>query len=136
MPDNSTWDDLIYEIYVRQVIEKGLLESNSGKVKEVSEIRKKIWFTMMKVFRTETAENHLDAIFSFISLDSPEYAKQMIDRMTRRSIQIAEFPLSGRKVPEYEMDQIRGVFEGFYRVIYHVKPDQIDILAIIHTHHP
>jgi toxin ParE1/3/4 len=87
----------------------------------------------MKVFWTETAENHLDAIYSYISLDSPEYAKQIIDRITRRSIQIADFPLSGRKVPEYEMEQIREVFEGLYRIIYFVKPDKIDILAVIHT---
>jgi hypothetical protein len=25
MPENSTWDDLIHEIYVQQVIEKGWL---------------------------------------------------------------------------------------------------------------
>ena len=87
----------------------------------------------MKVFWTETAENHLDAIYSYISLDSPEYAKQTVDRITRRSIQIADFPLSGRKVPEYEMEQIREVFEGLYRIIYFVKSDQIDILAVIHT---
>jgi hypothetical protein len=41
MPDNSTWDDLIYEIYVRQVIEKGLSDSNTGKVKDVGELRQK-----------------------------------------------------------------------------------------------
>ena len=41
MSDNSTWDDLIYEIYVRQVIEKGLSDSSSGRIQEVSDIRKK-----------------------------------------------------------------------------------------------
>jgi toxin ParE1/3/4 len=66
----------------------------------------------MKVLWTETAESHLDAIFSYISLDFPQYAKQMIDRITRRSQQISEFPLSGRKVPEYEIDNIREIFEG------------------------
>ncbi len=45
MPDNSTWDDLIYEIYVRQVIEKGLSDSKSGKVKDVSELRDKYGLT-------------------------------------------------------------------------------------------
>jgi len=88
----------------------------------------------MKVLWTETAESHLDAIFSYISLDSPQYAKQMIDRITRRSQQISEFPLSGRKVPEYEIDNIREILEGSYRIIYFIKPDQIDILAVIHGH--
>ncbi|MBN2011514.1 hypothetical protein JW960_19440 [candidate division KSB1 bacterium] len=41
MPDNSTWDDLIYEIYVRQTIEKGLADSNANRTKTVNDIRKK-----------------------------------------------------------------------------------------------
>jgi len=30
------------------------------------------------------------------------------------------------------MDQIREVIEGPYRIIYYIKTDQIDILAVIH----
>jgi len=30
------------------------------------------------------------------------------------------------------MDQVREVIETPYRIIYHIKPDQIDILAVIH----
>jgi toxin ParE1/3/4 len=65
-------------------------------------------------------------------MDSPEYAKHVIDRPTRRSQQIAHFPLSGRRVPEYDADQIREVIEGPYRIIYHIKPDQVDVVAVIH----
>ncbi len=86
----------------------------------------------MKVHWTYTTEGHLDAIYAYISLDSPEYAKRMVDRLTRRSQQIANFPLSGRRVPEYDIDQIREVREGPYRIIYHIKPDQIDVVAVIH----
>src|SRR3990172_9115805 len=56
----------------------------------------------MKVHWTETAEGHLDAIYAYIAQDSPQYAMRMVDRLTRRSQQIADFPLSGRKVPEHE----------------------------------
>ena len=41
MPENSTWDDLIHEIYVRQVIEEGLADSKAGRTKDVGEIREK-----------------------------------------------------------------------------------------------
>jgi hypothetical protein len=41
MPENSTWDDLIDEIYVRQVIEKGLTDSNAGRITAVSDLRKR-----------------------------------------------------------------------------------------------
>jgi toxin ParE1/3/4 len=86
----------------------------------------------MKVYWTDTAEGHLDAIYDYIAQDSPEYAKRVVDRLTRRSQQIAEFPLSGRRVPEYDIDQIREIIEGSYRIIYYIKPDQIDVLAVIH----
>jgi len=32
LPDSSTWDDIMYEIYVKQKIEKGLKEIKLGKV--------------------------------------------------------------------------------------------------------
>jgi toxin ParE1/3/4 len=86
----------------------------------------------MKVHWTDSAEDHLDAIYHYIALDSRQYAKRMVDRVTRRTLQIAEHPFSGRKVPEYDSKLIREVIEGPYRIIYLIKSDQIDILAIIH----
>ena len=41
LPDNSTWDDLMYEIYMRQAIEAGLTDSEAGKVISVAEVRTK-----------------------------------------------------------------------------------------------
>jgi len=66
----------------------------------------------MTVYWTDTAQAHLDAIYAYISKDSLEYALRMVDRLTRRSQQIADVPLSGRRVPEYDMDQIREVIES------------------------
>ena len=87
----------------------------------------------MKVHWTDTAQEHLAAIHAYIAQDSPEYATRVVDRLTRRSQQMAGFPLSGRRVPEYDMNQIREVIEGAYRIIYHIKPDQIDVLAVVHA---
>lgn len=86
----------------------------------------------MTVHWTQTAQDHLDAIHEYIAQDSPEYALRMVDRLTRRSQQIADHPLSGRPVPEYELDQIREVIEWPYRIICHIKPDQVDVIAVIH----
>jgi len=87
----------------------------------------------MKVYWTDAAQEHLSAIYAYIAKDSAEYALRMVDRLTRRSQQIAGLPLSGRRVPEYDLDQIREVIEGTYRIIYHIKPDRIDVLAVIHA---
>lgn len=41
MPDDSTWDDLMHEVYVRQAIESGIEDSNAGRTVHVAEVRKK-----------------------------------------------------------------------------------------------
>jgi len=60
------------------------------------------------------------------------YARSMVDRITRRSAQIASFPSLGREVPEYDAEDIREIIEYPYRIIYRIKSNQIDILAVIH----
>lgn len=41
LPDDATWDDLMYEIYVRQQFEAGLADSDAGRTIDVAEVRKK-----------------------------------------------------------------------------------------------
>jgi predicted transcriptional regulator len=41
LPENATWDDLMYEIYVRQAIEAGLADSEAGRTLDVKEVRAK-----------------------------------------------------------------------------------------------
>ena len=41
LPENATWDDLMYEIYVRQAIEAGLADSAAGRTLDVKEVRAK-----------------------------------------------------------------------------------------------
>ena len=44
LPDDATWDDLMHEIYVRQVIEAGLADSRAGRTRDVREIREQYAF--------------------------------------------------------------------------------------------
>ncbi len=87
----------------------------------------------MKVYWTDRAVNDLHAIHDYIARTSPEYAQRMIDRLTRRSEQIGVFPYSGRTVPEFEIEPVREVLEGSYRIIYGIRADRVDVLAIIHS---
>ena len=41
LPENSTWDDLMHVVYIRQAIESGLEDSKAGRTAHVSEVRKK-----------------------------------------------------------------------------------------------
>jgi len=35
-------------------------------------------------------------------------------------------------VPEYSAEDIRELIEKPYRIFYQIKPDQIDVLAVVH----
>jgi toxin ParE1/3/4 len=54
----------------------------------------------VKVYWTETAVENLSAIYTYIAQTSTQYASRLVDRITRRSEQIASFPLSGRIVSD------------------------------------
>ena len=41
LPAGATWDDLMYEIYVRQAIEAGLADSATGRTLDFKEVRAK-----------------------------------------------------------------------------------------------
>ncbi len=41
LPEHSTWDDLMHEIYVRQAIEAGLADSHAGRTSDVKDVRAK-----------------------------------------------------------------------------------------------
>jgi predicted transcriptional regulator len=40
LPEEATWDDLMYEIYVRQAIEAGLRDGEAGRVTDHESVRK------------------------------------------------------------------------------------------------
>lgn len=86
----------------------------------------------MRVHWTRNAIAHLTNIYEYIGLNSITYAKRTVENITQRSKQIADQPYSGRMVPEYESDDIRELIEKPYRIIYRIKPDQIDVIAGIH----
>ncbi len=86
----------------------------------------------MNVYWTDTAVSHLFGIYGYIAQNSLMYAKRMVDKLTRRSEQISMFPMSGRKVPEYELENIREIIEKPYRIIYRIRKDRVDILAVMH----
>ncbi len=89
----------------------------------------------MKVLWTDAAVAQLEAIHDYVAQTSLEYARRTVDRLTRRSIQIGAFPFSGRMVSEYDLNEVREIIEGSYRIIYLIKEDEdrIEMLAVIHS---
>ena len=43
--EDATWDDLMYQIYVRQAVDAGLEDSQTGRNIDVKEVRAKLGLT-------------------------------------------------------------------------------------------
>lgn len=87
----------------------------------------------MRVHWTNTALDHLLAIHENAAQHSKIYADRLVDKLTRRSEQIGLFPRSGRIVPEHKREDLREVIERPYRIIYRLKEEQVDVVAVVHS---
>ena len=81
---------------------------------------------------TEQATNQLGAIAEYISLASPVYAEQVVERIVSRLRQAQQFPESGRRVPEAGNADPRELVERPYRIIYRVRAAAIEVVTILH----
>ena len=40
LPDDATWDDVMYRVYVRQAVDAGLQDAVDGRLVDVAEVRR------------------------------------------------------------------------------------------------
>lgn len=88
---------------------------------------------MVNLIWSELALDDLRNIYNFIAIDSAHYARLQIDRIIERTNQLIQFPNSGRVVPEFNLDTLRELIEGSYRIVYAKTDRQIEIVRIHHT---
>ena len=74
----------------------------------------------------------VEAIASHIAADSTFYANAVVRRVVTLARSLADFPLAGRRVPEFDDETIRELLVYSYRIIYLVESSQITIAAVIH----
>jgi toxin ParE1/3/4 len=85
-----------------------------------------------RVAWSQRALQDLEAIVSYIAEDSPAYARTVVRTVVRQVKTLAHFPRSGRKVPEFDDEDIRELIAYSYRVIYRVDREEVLIAAVIH----
>ena len=85
----------------------------------------------MKVVWTDRAKARLKKIHAEIAEEAPRAADDLVRRLVRRSLQLQTVARSGRKVPEYDRDDIRELKERPYRIIYQLS-DRVDVVAVMH----
>ncbi|MFZ2288953.1 MAG: type II toxin-antitoxin system RelE/ParE family toxin [Halopseudomonas yangmingensis] len=83
----------------------------------------------MRIVWSPLALERVEDIARYISEDNPDAAVQRVDDLFSTVERLADFPKSGRMVPEVGSPRIRELIFGTYRVIYSAK-DQVDILTV------
>jgi len=74
----------------------------------------------------------VEAIASYIAADSPFYAGSVVRRIVALTRMLEKFPFAGRKVPEFEDENLREVIAYSYRIIYRVEAAEVIVAAVIH----
>jgi len=87
---------------------------------------------MAEVRWTPQAADDLEAITNFIAVDSPQYARLFAMDILVAVERLADFPNSGRVVPELKDPAIREILFGSYRIVYRVKGDLVEVLTVYH----
>ncbi len=74
----------------------------------------------------------IEAIAQFIARDSLHHAQRVVEGLFELGDMTLVHPLAGRVVPELGDAQVRERFLYSYRLIYEVRPDRIEVLAVLH----
>ena len=81
---------------------------------------------------SQRALHDLEAIADYIAADSPTFAGIVVNKVVNRTKMLAQFPRSGRKVPEFDNEDIRELIVYSYRIIYQLQEHEVVIAAVIH----
>lgn len=79
-------------------------------------------------FFQKTAE-----IFDYISRESPKYASKFFSLLQTDIANLEKFPKMGRIVPERNVNELRELIIGNYRVIYHLNDEYVELITMIHS---
>lgn len=83
----------------------------------------------MKIAWSPLALKRVEDIAQYIAQDNPDAAVRWVVELFDTVERLADFPQSGRVVPEVGIRRIREVIFGAYRVIYSVR-DRVEILTV------
>ena len=89
-----------------------------------------------KVRWSPRAISNLEEICDYIAVDSGYYACLFAKRIIAIVKDIPQFPRAGRVVPEYKDEKLREKIYHNYRIVYRLKNDAVEIVAICHGAKP
>ena len=89
---------------------------------------------MSRLRWSHRARRDLIAIGKYIAQDDPVRARRWVSRLRERARTAAAMPLSGRRVPAMEQDDLREVLVRGYRIVYRVFEEETHVLTVFEGH--
>lgn len=88
---------------------------------------------MTRLVWTRAALEDVQSIRAYIARDSASYGRIVAERLFSAVDHLRVHPLSGRVVPELGQPILREVIEPPYRIVYRVRADVLEVLAVVHS---
>jgi len=85
----------------------------------------------MQVVWTDPALDHVEEIAVYIARDDPDAAARWTVELFDAVERLADYPVSGRAVPELAARGVREMVVGAYRVFYRVDT-AVEVLSVRH----
>jgi addiction module RelE/StbE family toxin len=86
---------------------------------------------MVKINWTRQAIEDVHAASEYYRGISAKYADTLIDKIFEKAALLENHPKMGRKVPQFDKENIRELIYKQYHIIYYiVSSQQIDIIAV------
>lgn len=74
----------------------------------------------------------LKAIHDYIAMDAPINAKSVARDFVRKADTLAGLPYLGKAIPEVNEDSLREISPHSWRILYHLRQDNVLMLAVVH----
>lgn len=86
----------------------------------------------MKVLFTPSARQQFLAAIAFVRRDKPNAARRFRREVEQKLRRLADFPESGRRIPEFPDLPYRELIAKPYRLFYRVQENNVWVVAVWH----
>lgn len=87
-----------------------------------------------KISVPSSVKKDIEEIINYYTIERPEYAEKIFKAIFDQINSLKYFPNKGRIVPElleYNINQYRELIESYWRIIYRIENDVVEIFTII-----
>lgn len=88
---------------------------------------------MTSIRWTEQAVDDLREIRRYVERDSARYGRLVVERLYESTQRLEVFPRSGRVVPEMNVEHVRELIVGEYRIVYRIEAEAAVILTVFRS---